>query len=225
MPTSDVISDAMEQVLQLQQQWSISNTPPMQTRGVLIRKVLPAAIKAFLGGPQAPQVAQAQGSDGSGGKTRVPWVRVFDPDASPRATAGWYLVYLFAADGSNIALSLNQGTSRPVYGATYQAKPKSEILAATQSGRAVLHAPAGWTTDITLADVAKGPGEAYEFGNILAKVYSAGAVPTDEILIKDLHEGTSLLQQLQEAIPTAVDLAPPLPSPATRLVAHRHWMT
>src|SRR5438874_4801294 len=50
------------------------------------------------------------GSDGKGKKTRVPWVRLYDPRFSPRATKGWYVVFLFAADGSSLFVSLNQGT-------------------------------------------------------------------------------------------------------------------
>jgi hypothetical protein len=35
-----------------------------------------------------------------GGVGPVPWVRIFAPDYSPRATEGFYLAYLFAGDGS-----------------------------------------------------------------------------------------------------------------------------
>ena len=46
-----------------------------------------------------------------GGVGPVPWVRIFSPSYSPRPTEGFYVVYLFAGDGSRVYLSLNQGTS------------------------------------------------------------------------------------------------------------------
>ena len=39
------------------------------------------------------------------------WIRIYSPLYSSHATAGIYLVYLFAADGSRVYLSLNQGSS------------------------------------------------------------------------------------------------------------------
>src|SRR5215831_18381715 len=41
----------------------------------------------------------------------LPWVRVYSKRHAPTAQEGRYLVYLFAADGSRVYLSLNQGSS------------------------------------------------------------------------------------------------------------------
>ncbi|MEU7006771.1 DUF3578 domain-containing protein [Streptomyces sp. NPDC046332] len=52
-----------------------------------------------------------EGPDGTGLKTEVPWVRVYDPAMSPSATTGWYAVYLFSGTGDRVYLFLNQGTT------------------------------------------------------------------------------------------------------------------
>src|SRR4051794_13326411 len=50
-----------------------------------------------------------QGSPGQGNWADVPWLAVFDPVVTTSATRGYYVVYLFAADMTAVALSLNQG--------------------------------------------------------------------------------------------------------------------
>jgi hypothetical protein len=52
-----------------------------------------------------------KGSPGQGNFAEVPWVAVFDPVVTHTATAGYYVVYLFSADGARVSLSLNQGTT------------------------------------------------------------------------------------------------------------------
>lgn len=57
-------------------------------------------------------ILQVKGSNGAGNSARVPWVRLFDPAQSPKPTLGWYVVLLFASDGSAAFLSLNQGVTK-----------------------------------------------------------------------------------------------------------------
>lgn len=51
-------------------------------------------------------------SIGIGRWSAVPWIRVFYPDISPSAQYGIYIVYLFAASGKSVFITLNQGTSK-----------------------------------------------------------------------------------------------------------------
>src|SRR5215510_1600417 len=48
-----------------------------------------------------------KGSAGAGNWADVPWLAVFDPLVTTSATRGYYVVYLFSADGREVHLSLN----------------------------------------------------------------------------------------------------------------------
>jgi hypothetical protein len=48
-------------------------------------------------------------SCGQGKRAEIPWVAVFYKDLSESAQKGYYIVYLFRADGTGVYLSLNQG--------------------------------------------------------------------------------------------------------------------
>ena len=56
------------------------------------------------------------------------WVRVYAPDRSPSAMEGFYVVYLFASDGSAVYLSLNQGTSEYRSHAMRPINDRAELL-------------------------------------------------------------------------------------------------
>jgi 5-methylcytosine-specific restriction enzyme MrcB-like protein len=100
-----------------------------------------------------------QGGAGAGYNNRVAWVRVFRPDLSPTPRDGWYVVFLFAADGSAVSLSLNQGTTDWSSGRRLQ-KDALGIAARREEARSFLQALRGplvsdLSRDISLAD----PGE------------------------------------------------------------------
>lgn len=199
------------QVLDLQFVWSADNTPEMQTRGALVRTELPQALDAAIAGLAHGSHIRIEGRDGSGSRTRVPWVRLFDPHHSPKATAGWYLVFLFAADGSACYLSLNQGTSRAGYGRTYQAKPIDEITAATNAARSALGSSSltAWSTEMHLHDPGA-PGKAYEAGSVRCRTYDRDNVRTDADIATDISQALEALALLQTALPVMPDAAAPV---------------
>lgn len=57
-----------------------------------------------------PDAESVVGRTGMGTQSDVPWIGVFPPGAAVSAKTGCYVVYLFAKDGSQLYLSLNQGT-------------------------------------------------------------------------------------------------------------------
>ncbi|MFC2059611.1 MrcB family domain-containing protein [Chloroflexota bacterium] len=122
------LQKGLEQILELQPKWKSSNSPEMQERGQLIRGSLPKVLRTIL--PTISELESSgfrvEGRDGTGLKTRVPWVRLFFPTHSPSATEGWYAVYIFASDGSAVFLSLNQGTTTYSNG-TFVPRPRDYI--------------------------------------------------------------------------------------------------
>jgi len=190
------LHDAIESVLSLQPKWTSANSSPMQQRGELIRKEIPVLL-APLGKPFGLEV---QGRDGTGLKTRVPWVRLYNPQWSPKATEGWYLVFLFSFDGSAVFLSLNQGTTTFVNGAFVPTAP--DILKKrTEEARTII-GNGGFDTATLLRDIELndpgGLGQGYEHGNVFAIPYDRGKVPNDEIIQNDVTRLAPLLNALYE---------------------------
>lgn len=104
--------DVLTRVLELQGAYNSANTDEMEERGILIRTVIPKEIEAA----NISHGFSVEGRDGTGLKSKVPWVRIYDLEASPSATLGWYVVFLFHELGDFVSLSLNQGTTEFIEG-------------------------------------------------------------------------------------------------------------
>jgi hypothetical protein len=124
------VQTELRRILELQAQYESNSTPAMSERGILVRDDVPNWIRGH-GAELAERLEIddffAEGRDGTGRKTRVPWARFGSRSRSPRATEGFYLVYLFDAQGNNVYLSLNQGTT-DFLGGVFVPKPRGVIL-------------------------------------------------------------------------------------------------
>lgn len=198
----DPIGDSILAILSLQSQWNKDNTPEMKNRGRLTRSDLPAAISAFLvDGGSAFGALKVEGRDGTGLKTRIPWVRIYDPQKSPHATEGWYAVFLFSLSGDSVFLSLNQGTTIPEGGA-FKPRDPQYIAGRVAQARGVLREEIAeqprLVKEISLQD--SGPlGAGYEKGNVVAYRYSADSVPSDTQIREDLRSLLGLLLSLYDS--------------------------
>lgn len=138
----------------------------------------------------------------------VPWVRLYSEKHSPSAGKGFYLVYLFAADGSAVYLSINQGTSQP--GTTRPVSGGDNLKAKAAEAR---HAIRQWRISpalskaeisIDLHGSKRGVLSAYsrkrirnyEDVNVLAIRYDATNMPSDDVLHQDLKQMLPLLWML-----------------------------
>lgn len=197
---------ALEEVLQLQRSYTWENTLEMEERGKHIRTTIPGLLRSRTGG------FSVEGRDGTGRKTRVPWVRLFDSDRSPNATSGFYLVYLFAGDGSEVSLSLNQGTTDFVDG-QFKAKPSGDIRARVEWARGELGDQLdGLDQSIELADP-KGLGDGYEAGHIAGWRYPVDGLPSEDRLYADLARAFEILTALYQLEPSEpAPLPPPMNS-------------
>ena len=165
-------------------------TPPTTLircqREKLVRTFIPDELRDLI------SENRIEGSDGIGRKSRVPWVRIYNPDKSPSARQGFYLVYLFSADGQRVHLSLNQGTTK-MTGSSLQKLPDSFIDDRRSQVRQLLGSQLeSLVQTITLADNG-GLGDGYERGHIAGWTYDVDAMPPDEVLRNDIKQATELL--------------------------------
>lgn len=205
----------LRDVLLLQPQWSSKNTPAMQERGRLVRHDVAGWLRDQLPAlrrnvPIEPADWKVQPSDGTGNKNEIPWVRVHSASRSRSATEGWYVVYLFDAQGDRVYLSLMQGTSTWVNG-EFQPRPRAELRERARLMREVLApwllARADLVDTIELKASKSDLGPAYEAGTVVAFEYSRDELPADEVLFDDLSFLVSVLGHLFE-VDLSGDVAP-----------------
>jgi len=194
--------ETLQKIISLQRQYSSSNTPAMQQRGHLIRDVLPDELR-ILGSPLRTAMgrygedAEAEGSDGTGQKAWVPWVRWYSIARSPSAQVGWYVVYLFHPDASGVSLCLSHGSTQMV-GNSYVQRSDAEVQGLMSWAWGVV----GHSFDdnpsvrrgIKLGS--KGLSEAYERTTVFSKFYPDGDIPTDHDLTADLFRFMRPLSEL-----------------------------
>ena len=144
----------------------------------------------------------AEGRDGTGLKTRVPWTRFSSRKRSPRATTGFYVVYLWAFDGSAAYLSLNQGTT-DFHNGDFVRKPLEVLDSHVIWARDVVGAWIAGRTDLVdleLRDKGENSlGRGYELGNVASIRYVRDAIPDEEELLADAVSFASALGELYEA--------------------------
>ncbi len=136
----------------------------------------------------ASKRAKVKVSFGQGGWAEVPNFALMDTRETERPSAGLYLVYLVRADASGLVLSLNQGSADLIFEARGRVY---DVLAARAAKvrdalKLTVLGDAGFTCDaIDLASCAQYP-RAYAAGNIVAKTYAAGGIPSADVLAADL---------------------------------------
>jgi hypothetical protein len=216
----------LEVVLELQPSWSAkAPNQRMAQRGQYVKGALPSFVKARQGEIAdrlhcSTKDVAIHGKDATGFYSRVPWIRIADRRRSPNPREGWYAVYLFAEDGSEVSLSLNQGTQ--VWdGVGMRSRPLASIRARSDWARAQLEMALAersrLDTSIHLGSGEK--GRAYEAGAAVAYRYPRGDVPDDEALASDLLDIVRLLRLVYDA-----EARGPVPGePAPEVVEAERW--
>lgn len=175
--------ELFEAVMEFQLQHSSQNTPEMIERGKLIRDAIPAEMREW---PAAKSAAllpfrgrlNVQGRDGTGLKTFVPWVRIHSPEMSPSAQSGWYVVYLFRADGDGVALCISHGSTR-FDGRDFKPRSASEAAELMTWGRGLIGSQAaaiGMSVGVDLGSSER-LSKAYESTTAFSKTYSRASLP------------------------------------------------
>jgi MrcB-like, N-terminal domain len=217
----------LEETLLLQDDWSAQNTDPMRRRGVLVRQEIPRWLRGRLplikSDHDVLDDLAAEGRDGTGLKTEIPWSRVYSASRSRSATLGWYVVYLFSAFGDRVYLSLNQGTTR-WEGGEFKPRPAEELAARVRWARDVLGISArdDLGFDISLEARRSDLGRQYELGNVTSLTYELNAIPEDDQLAADLEMMVGWLAKVYAAEETSLNVpGEPAAEIADALVAIR----
>ncbi|WP_285632415.1 DUF3578 domain-containing protein [Lentzea sp. NBRC 102530] len=242
-PNSNVpahpLSGPMQRVLDLAASFSKDKTPEMSERDEATEELAAGLRDALVPMIEVFGLGDLDFNAKRGGRqtnySPVPWVRVFSEKCSPRALEGFYVVYLFAADGSRVYLSLNQGTSEWRSGAMRPINDSGVLRGRAAEARAVLADFADSpvihngqvTIDLAWASVTSVGAESkrrmrnYEDGNLFAYEYETKKIPSHEQLVQDLADMLPLLAELYGTpvspgeLPTVV-LTPTAEEPAAK---------
>jgi hypothetical protein len=216
------VQTELQGVPELQRSWTWRNTEQMDERGKLVRNEVSGWLRdnegdlsAAVGIPVADFFPE--GRDGTGRKTRVPWTRFGSLERSPSATDGFYVVYLWAFDGTAVYLSLNQGTTDFENG-EFVRKRLDVLESRVAWAQNVVAEWAAARLDVVplvLGDVGdQSLGRGYELGNIAAVRYTVDEIPDDAQLLADAVSFAGALGELYKAHAKA-----PLPYEVPELVA------
>ncbi|MFE3758019.1 MrcB family domain-containing protein [Nocardia tengchongensis] len=191
----------LEEVMKLQSgRTSVLADPGMRRRSQVVEHEMPAAIQ-----PWVTEVSAGWSAEGSGGKgsaSEVPWTRLFDAELSPRATFGWYVVYLFDGEGSAVYLSLMQGTTMwNTATKDFVFREDADLLRRVTWAQQVIEAaglkPAAFDGIPYLGDNRLARG--YVTGTVHAIRYAADAIPSEDQLQADVVMMGELLKVLYAA--------------------------
>jgi hypothetical protein len=211
------VREHFAEVLALQLEHSSANTPAMERRGDLIRNIIPTGMRQWRAARAEAVLPfrgrlNVQGRDGTGLKTFVPWVRIHSPELSASAQNGWYVVYLFKADGNGVALCISHGSTR-FDGRDFIPRKPEEASRLMAWARGLIGSEAGalgFRAGIDLGSTER-LSKAYESTTAFSKMYDTADLPSDEALEADALKAAGLLGLLYRAeeLGRAPDTTPP----------------
>jgi MoxR-like ATPase len=145
---------------------------------------LPNAIRGIVGPGY-----RVKGSAGAGNQAEIPWVSIMPPGVKG-ASEGRYVVYLFAADGSGVFVSLSQAVT---------GHPKGGLVELARALREEAGPEPDLLTEIDLR--ARGElGERYALATAYALRYEAGALPSQMEIEQDLARFLRILDHVAEPV-------------------------
>jgi 5-methylcytosine-specific restriction protein A len=150
------------------------------------------------------------GSPGRGNWAETPWVAVFDRLVTETAQRGFYVVYLFRADGAAVYLSLNQGTTevmdlvgRRAY--LDELRSRANTFVGLLTGEDLIDLTTGPIDLGGSGDLTRG----YEAGSIVSIRYEAGSLPQEARFREELERLLGLYEVLVQSRDALVEDADP----------------
>ncbi len=224
----DMMKDIFLEVMDLQKHYSAKNTEEMSRRGNLIRTVIKAEFSRYLArftrnlGPYGNDI-YIQGRDGTGKKTLIPWVRISSKALSPSAQNGWYLVFLFTADGSGVYICISHGSTELIEG-SFVPRPAETLNDLVMWCRRLLRDLVSPDEILPIALGGAKLSNAYEQSTAIAKFFSRTDFPEESFLIDEISRYLSLLRIVYDAVTSGAEpsqLAPDEDTILNILSGHR----
>jgi hypothetical protein len=197
-----MLSETISRILALQSEFTAVVTPPMVERNDLLKNDLRRAIDVLVMTTPGMSQMQVEASGGLGNNALVPWLRIYNPEKSPSAQSGWYLVFLFSGDGSAVHLSLDLGVTKLSALQIDQLKSEAEKVL-SKTNFAYMPSSAVPLNVISLGASGNQLARLYEKGSLLSFRYAAEKIPSDEVVLQDikyLFERLKVVQDLEIAM-------------------------
>lgn len=202
----------LEDVLECQRDYDPYMTDAMSRRNHLVNKEIPWGLRSGLTRRHCPieQInLRTKGRTGTGLNAQVPMVHVSDRRRSTTPNEGWYVVYLFAMNGSAVYASLNTRSTVRVdrLGGKFDIEPRplGDMLRDRRWAREVLGPvePPGERPLVgsihlhATSEIAN----AYPETHVTGFEYLRGSVPGDEDLFADMKFLLGKLLEIYAVLP------------------------
>lgn len=140
--------------------------------------------------------------------SEILWIGVFDPKITRSASDGYYIVYIFNADGSGVYVSLMIGVTKiknlNILG---EESKKLKAIKLTRVMSDFLYGKIkkqyknnNWSHEPLDLKAKNELGKGYEQANILSKYYSYDRIPDNEVLLQDLNELLEIYDYLVQEV-------------------------
>lgn len=176
---------------------------------LLLKRDIPGCLNYLLAGHHAREL-YIYGSHGQTIASHVPWDAICFKQYTTTTRFHLFCVFLLAKDGSGMYLSLNQGVDYLKTLNSVKNVPSSRRQKHRQylecCSRELLGKLGGATNYITgpidlRIDDPNSTGGFYQYSNIAAKYYQAGAIPTEDQLLEDVLDLLDKYDELIKAVP------------------------
>jgi hypothetical protein len=131
---------------------------------------------------------QVTWSLGAGSWAKIPWIALIDDRETTSTRRGTYCVFLFPEDLSGVYLTLNQGAT-DIIKEQGRAEGREALASNAERIRSLVVSlrDCGFSSEPRIDLHTDSPlGRDYEYGTVVHKFYEKGAVPSDELVNRDL---------------------------------------
>ena len=200
------LQESFQRVFELQESYSAQMTPEMKERDLLIKDISDSLEKQLteIDFPIENSNLNVYGRSGTGQRSLVPWVLISEKRYSESAQSGWYVVFLFCADGSGVYLSLNKNSTVTVQSEHWDLRKIDEgeadqlRLKARDQIRNEINSCDGDLVEEINLNVQRGTGKAYESTHVTGFFYSSSDCPEDVQILKDICVLAEMLNKIYE---------------------------